>query len=192
MVQDVRPQSPAERAGLRPYDVIVQVDSRSVSSNEELIRDISARQPGTVARLEILREGRRHTLPVKLAERPRRGQEFEQSPGAIGAPVTPRAAQPVSQPPLGVSVREMDREFSGRLQIPDTVEGVIVSRVDPTGAAHQVLRRGVIIMEINRRPTRTVADYQRVLSSMKPGEIVAIYYYDPAVGQRTLATVTID
>ena len=50
MVQDVTPRSPAERAGLRAYDVIVEVEGRRVASNQELIQNISARQPGTVAR----------------------------------------------------------------------------------------------------------------------------------------------
>ena len=73
MVQDVTPRSPAERAGLRAYDVIVEVEGRRVASNQELIQSISARQPGTVAELDVLREGHRHTMSVKLAERPTRG-----------------------------------------------------------------------------------------------------------------------
>ena len=80
MVQDVTPRSPAERAGLRAYDVIVEVEGRRVTSNQELIRDISARQPGTVTRLEVVREGRRQTMSVKLAERPTRGDEVEAAP----------------------------------------------------------------------------------------------------------------
>ena len=70
LVQDVTAGSPAERAGVRAYDVIVDVEGRDIGSNEELIRDISARQPGTVARLGVLRDTRRVTIPVKLAERP--------------------------------------------------------------------------------------------------------------------------
>ena len=72
MVQDVTMRSPAERAGLRPYDVIVEVEGRPVTSNQALIQDISARQPGTVAHLEVLREGRRQSMMIKLAERPGR------------------------------------------------------------------------------------------------------------------------
>ena len=58
MIQDVTPGSPADRAGLRAYDIIVEVEGRQVINNEEVIRDISARQPGSVARLEIVRDGR--------------------------------------------------------------------------------------------------------------------------------------
>ena len=58
VIQDVSGGSPAERAGLQAYDVIVEVEGRQVINNEEVIRDISARQPGSVARLEIVRDGR--------------------------------------------------------------------------------------------------------------------------------------
>jgi serine protease Do len=193
MVQDVAPRSPAERAGLRPYDVILEVEGQPVTTNEELIRDISARQPGSAARLQVLREGRRQALQVKLAERPGRGEEF------AGATPVPPGASPRSRPvpqeplaPLGLSVRDMDRAFFGRFEIPDSVQGVIVSRVDPTGSAYQALRRHHVILEINRRPTRTVAEYQRLVATWRPRDVLAIYYYDPTIGQRGLVTVTVD
>jgi serine protease Do len=191
MVQDVTPHSPAERAGLRAYDVIVQVEGRRVQTNQELIRDISARQPGTTARLEIVREGRRQTLSVKLAERPARGEEFDAAPG-VDKPSRPEPRSSDAQAPIGIGVREMDRGFVGRLEIPETVQGVIVSRVDPTGAAHQLLRRGFVIMEVNRKPTPTVAEYQKIVGAARPGDPLAIYYYDPPLGQRSLVTVIVD
>jgi serine protease Do len=192
MVQDVSAGSPAERAGLRAYDVILEVDSRQVLNNEELIRDISARQPGSVARLDILRDGRRHAVPVKLAERPLREREGETLEGL--APRAPRGRPPEpAETPLGLSVRELDRTFIGRLEIPGTVTGVVISRVDPTGPGFQaLLRRGFVIMEINKRPVRTVAEYQRVLSAARPGDILALYVYDPSLAERSIVTVTME
>jgi serine protease Do len=191
LVQDVTPQSPAERAGLRAYDVIVQVEGRPVLTNQELIRDISARQPGTIARLEIVREGRRQPLLVKLAERPLRGEDADQSGDADrqGARPSARTDAPL---PLGVAVRELDRAFVGRQEIPESVQGVLVARVDPTGAAHQVLRRGFVIVEINRKPTPTVADYERLVGAARRGDVLAVYYYDPALAQRALVTIVVD
>jgi serine protease Do len=191
MVQDVTPRSPAERAGLRTYDVIVQVEGRPVTTNHELIRDISARQPGTIARLDVIRDGRPQTLSVKLAERPARGEEFDRIAGAERPP-RPTMRPEDAPVPLGVVVRELDRAFVGRQEIPEAVQGVIVSRVDPTGPANQVLRRGLIIMEINRKPTPTVADYDRAVAAARPGDVLAIYYYDPTMARRTVATVLVD
>jgi serine protease Do len=192
MVQDVSPASPAERAGLRPYDIVLDVEGREVLNNEELIRDISARQPGSVARLEILRDGRRQTLQVKLAERPVRERDADGLDGFGGRSTRPRQPEPTDTP-LGLSVRDLDRSFVGRLEIPESVNGVIISRVDPTGAAFQaLLRRGFVIMEINRRPIASVAEYQKIVAATRPGDILAMYVYDPTLVERSLVTVTVE
>jgi serine protease Do len=191
LVQDVSPASPAERAGLRPYDVIVDVDGQAVSSNEQLIRDIASRQPGTAATLAIVRDGRRQSLPVKLVERPRRGEEFAGERNTIGVPA-PSAPDRPQGPPLGITVRELDRGFLGRLEIPDRIQGVVVRAVDQAGPAYALLRRGLIILEINRQPTPSVAAYERIVEAAKPGDAMAVYYYDPSLGQRTLVTLTME
>jgi serine protease Do len=190
LVQDVTDGSPAERAGVRPYDVIVQLDGRDIVTNEELIRDVSGRQPGTVVRLEIVRDGRRSTVPVKLVERPLRVEEDRRE--GLGER-SPRPPQPSAAVPLGMTVREIDRGVVGRLDIPNSVEGVIVSRVDPSGEAFAAqVRRGFVIIEINRRPVRSVADYDRIVSAARPGDVLTLFYYDPSQGQRALVALTVD
>ncbi len=192
MVQDVNAASPAERAGLRPYDVIVEVDGRQVLTNEELIRDISARQPGTAVRLNILRDRSRQNLTVKLAERPTRSEEAPPA-DAVGNRPRPRESVPVGEQTLGLAVRELDRNFVGRLEIPQDVQGVVISRVDPTGPGFQaLLRRGFVIMEINRRAIRSVAEFEQQVSAARPGEVLTLYVYDPTVAQRSLVTVTVE
>jgi serine protease Do len=94
---------------------------------------------------------------------------------------------------LGLSVRELDRNFVGRLEIPRDVQGVVISRVDPTGPGFQaLLRRGFVIMEVNRRAIRSVADFGQQVSSARPGEVLTLYIYDPTVAQRSLVTVTVE
>jgi serine protease Do len=191
LVQDISAGSPAERAGLRVYDVILDVEGRDVVTNEELIRNISARQPGTVAHLGVIRDSRHFSLPVKLGERPPRDDGDTQEPdgGGTGSRSQPR----VPEVPLGLAVRDLDRGVAGRLAIPDTVQGVIVARVDPTGTAFpSSIRRGFVIMEINRKPIRSVADYQRTLASSHAGDVLALYCFDPASGQRAIVTVTFE
>jgi serine protease Do len=188
LVQEVTPRSPGERAGLKPYDVIVEVEGRPIGSDQALIENISARQPGTPARLEIVREGKRQTLTVKLAERPIYGEE----PAAPGRS-DDQAAQPAGgQASIGITVRERDQSVVGRAEIPEEIEGVMVWRVDPTGASRRVLDRGDVILEINRRPTRTVAEFERVMASVKSGDALAVYRYERASGRRSLITIVAD
>lgn len=190
IVQDLADDSPAERAGLEPYDVITSVDGREIWSNEELIRDISARQPGTVVRLELLRDGRRESIPVRLTERPARDGSIGEEPASLRPGVAPRGP---AEPPLGLTVRDLDQTYARRLDLPRAVHGVVVSRMDPAGAAFvPPIRRGFVIMEINRRPIASAAEYQRVMGGMHPGETIAVYGYDPSIGERVLLTATMD
>jgi serine protease Do len=188
LVQDVRPDSPGERAGLRPYDVILTVDGREIWTNEELIRDISGRQPGSVARLELLRDGRRESTQVKLVERPRTGSADENGPLPTHAPMPVTA-----DPSLGLVVREIDGAVTRRFDIPASVQGVMVVRVDPAAASFvPAMRRGFVIMEINRQPIRTPADFQRLMASTRTGDALAFYGYDPTVKQREIVMATVD
>ncbi|HXH06699.1 MAG TPA: trypsin-like peptidase domain-containing protein [Vicinamibacterales bacterium] len=192
LVQDVTPGSPAERAGIRPYDVVVGVDSREIWASDELIREISARQPGTTARLRIVRDGRERTAVVKLAERPTEEAEADSSPqpepAAGGDRRTPEQR-------LGLAVRDLDPSVLRRLGAPDRLRGVLIARVDPAGPAFSTnppLRRGQVVLEINRRPVGSVADYNRLVSQARSGETLVLYVYDPTLRQRSFVTVTVD
>ena len=55
LVQDVTEGSPGDRAGLRPYDIITALDDHAVANDDELIRDISGRAPGSAARMVTIR-----------------------------------------------------------------------------------------------------------------------------------------
>jgi serine protease Do len=189
LVQDVSGDSPAERAGLKPYDVILGVDGRTIFTNDELIRDISGRQPGTVARLDLLRDGRRQTSQVKLTERP----VPDASPGDRGATAPHPAPAAPGEAPLGLTVRELDPALARRMEIPVSVQGVVVTRVDPAGAAFvPAMRRGFVIMEINRQPVRSIAEFGRILAAARTGDALAFYGYDPSVGQKGFVLATVD
>ena len=188
MVQDVRADSPGERAGLKPYDVILSVDGRDIWTNDELIRDISGRQPGTIARLDVMRDGHRETAQVKLTERPRSEDDADGGALPTRAPATAPA-----DPLLGLTVRDIDPAVARRMDLPAAVQGVLVVRVDPAAASFvPAMRRGFVIMEINRQPVRSSADFQRIMGKARTGDVLAFYGYDPAVRQRTIMTAAVD
>src|SRR5207248_2242485 len=81
LVQDVTSGSPADRAGLRPYDIVTSLDDHTIATDDQLIREVSARAPGSAAHLRFVRDGREQSITVKLAERPAResGDKAEQT-----------------------------------------------------------------------------------------------------------------
>ena len=186
VVQDVTPGSPAERAGLRPYDVIAALDGQAVSTGDELIAMVSARRPGDAVTLQVMRDGRDTSMLVKLAERPVRERSGEDAPaaGRVPRPGVPR---------LGLSVRALEADVARRLGAPSDVRGVVVWRVDTVGAASDAdIERGDVILEIDRQPVHTLDDYERLVKKARPGAILTVYLYKSATGQRRLSTVRVD
>ena len=127
-------------------------------------------------------------MHVKLAERPSRD---DPDPDELASGPRPRVPEPMPDVPLGLTVRELDRRFAR--QGSDSIQGVMVSRVDPTGAAFSAaIRPDFVIMEINRQPVRSTADYTRILAAARTGDALAFYGYDPSVGQRGFVLATMD
>jgi serine protease Do len=185
IVQDVTNESPASRAGVRTYDVIVAIEGREISNADELIREIAGRAPGTAVHLHVLRDGRDNDLLIKLAERPGRAALTDTSP--------PERDSAESDMPLGLTVREIDASAFNRYQLPASTRGVLISRVDPVSAAADAeVERGTVLVEINRRPVRSVADFTRLTSNLRPGEILTFHLYVPASLQHQLKTVRVD
>ena len=191
-MQDVTTGSPAERAGLHPYDVILDVEGRDVGTNEELIRDIAARQPGTVARLGVMRDARRMMLRSSSPNGRRAAGDSRRFARPLGQPAA--GPEPAPESPLGLNGARTGPRVCEPPRGPRVrAGGDRVSRVDPTGAAFSAsIRRGFVIMEINRKPIHSVADYQRLVSVAHAGDVLALYYYDPTLAQRALVTVTVE
>jgi serine protease Do len=142
-----------------------------------------------VASLEIVRDDRRITIPVKLAERPQADPAAESGADAGERP-QPSAWKGAA---LGLSIRDMDRDFSVRATLPADVRGVVVSQVEPMSPAFDArIERGDVLMEINRQPVRSAADYRARLARARAGDVLTFYLYNPKTTQRTLQTVRIE
>ena len=190
LVQDVTSGSPAERAGLKPYDLITAVDGMDVIANDALIREISARTPGSTARLEVIRDGREHELLVKLAERQSAARPANTAP----AP-PPSNRQPISVGPgdLGLTLIEIDPRNAHRYAIPQGMRGLLVQRVEALSPAQEAgIERGHIVLEINREPVESVAKLRRAIASAGPGATLAVFIYIPEIDEKNIRTVRLD
>lgn len=192
MVQDVTDGSPADRAGLRPYDVITSLDDHPIANDDQLIREIAARVPGTGAHLGLVRDGREQAMTVKLAERPPRD-------GSDGRRDAPQPSSDRSRHDgentvsLGLNVRDLDKQTIERLDLPKGTRGVLITRVEALSSSFDAgLERGTVLLEINRRRVESVADYRRVTRGAHPGDILTLWVYSPDLVQRQLKTVRVE
>ncbi len=188
MVQDITDGSPADRAGVRPYDIITSFDGQTVANDDELIRAISAHAPGSAARLDILRDGHEQAVTVKLAERPPR----DLTPTDRPAP-PPASGRSDLDPILGLTVRDLDAAAFNRFDLPRQTRGVLIARVEALSSSFDAeVQRDTVLLEINRKAVTSVTDFRRVAGAARAGEIVALYVYVPNTHQRKLLTVRVE
>ena len=189
LVQNVSPDTPAERAGLRTYDVITGADGVPIRSDEDLIRYISSRPPGVMTSLDVWRDGGSRSLAVKLTERP--PTESAKARAGRGGNVRPATGR--EQGPLGFTVRDLDQATIARAGLPSTIEGVIVVDVDPAGPARLArVRAGLIVLEVNRRRVANQAEFLAAVSTLKPGEVAILLLFDQLADQRVITAILPD
>ena len=190
LVQDVTAGSPADRAGVRPYDVIMSLDDRKIANDDQLIREIASRAPGSAARLRLLRDGHDETLVVKLSERPAR-ERSDKADSPVGPPE--RSKTDPDTLLLGLTVRDIDRAASDRLELPRQMRGVLITRVEALSSSYDGgIERGTVLLEINRQAVTSVAEYRRIAKAARAGEILTLYVYAPDLDQRQLKTIRVE
>ena len=190
LVQDITAGSPADRAGMRPYDVITSLDDRAISNDDQLIREIAGRAPGSAARLRVVRDGHDQTLMVKLSERPAR--ESADRPDTPPGPPE-RGKADAESLPLGLNVRDIDRSTADRLELPRQMHGVLITRVEALSSSFDGgIERGTVLLEINRQRVESVADYRRIARAAHAGDILTFYVYAPDLDQRQLKSIRVE
>jgi serine protease Do len=168
-VQDVTPDGPSAKAGLKAGDIVRKFDGKDVADRDNLISMVTNANPGEIATLDILRDGKPMTIKVVLGQRP---ENFS----AAGNEGGPEAEKPPSEGALrGISVQNLTPDIRNQLGVPANLEGVVITDVDSESpAADAGLRRGDVIESINRQPVHNVADFNRLASQAKGETLLRI------------------
>jgi len=154
LVSDVVGGAPADKAGIQPGDVITQFDGKQIDNTAKLRNRVADTPVGKSAEVTVIRDKKPVELKVKIAEQPREmgmaGNDSVSSDESSGALA-------------GLSVQNLNREIAQELNIKSGTQGVVVSEVESGSPAEKAgMQRGDVILEINRKPVRNTADYQRV------------------------------
>ncbi|MBV8519215.1 MAG: Do family serine endopeptidase [Acidobacteria bacterium] len=172
LVQDVTPDKPADRAGIRHGDVIVEIDGRPIRNNRELIDYISYLPVGTEVHITLLRNSQRQTVTAKTAERPPDGEPDETENG--GATVEPTRNK------LGMSVQNLTAELRRQYNVPATTNGVIVTDVKNVSAAADAgISEGDVISEVQGQRIDNVDQFRTAVDAARSGQRIRIYITTP-------------
>ncbi|MGC2661486.1 MAG: DegQ family serine endoprotease [Bryobacteraceae bacterium] len=167
LVQDVAHGGPAEKAGLKPGDVIRKFNGQRINSSNELLAMVANTNPGTPVTLEVLRNGEPVTTKLTLEARPPN----------LSYSASERQPQSPSEGPLrGVTVQGLTPELRKQFDVPAVTEGVIVRDVDPNSPAAQTLQEGDVIVSINQQPVNSVADFNKLAAEAKGRTLLRIIH----------------
>jgi len=154
----------------------VAVDGKEVKSGDDLVADIASRKPGAKIALTFVRNGKKESTTVTVADRAklfaaRLGDDEEGTEDSA-----PKESK------LGITVRAVTPEFADQLRIP-AGKGVIVQDVKPGSFADDAgVSRGDVILEINKQPVNSEEDFNRIQASLKSGQDVVFLVRQRGVG----------
>jgi serine protease Do len=158
LVASVVAGGPAEKAGIEAGDVIVAVGGDDIAQVKELTRKIAGMAPDSKAEFEVLRNGERKKLDVRIGSAP-------SEPESIRADASAPAGG------LGLTLAELTPGTRERFGIPEGVKGAVVVGVDPaSGAAEKGLQPGDVIVSVGQKKVASLEEAKREIERQKSAE----------------------
>jgi serine protease Do len=162
LIDQVMEDSPAEKAGLKPLDVLLMVDNQEMDAPNQVQNYIALKDPGDVVTLSILRDGKQRPVKVTLGQKD------------MGKEKTVQAEE--DMPKLGLKVQNLTDEIRSRYDDLKDESGVLVVDVERYSAAEDGrISKGDLIFKIEDEPIRSANDYRRALKKFNKGQVVIFY-----------------
>jgi len=165
LVADVTPGGPADKAGIKRGDVIIEFNGKKVENSTQLRNMVAEIAPGKSVDMTLIRNGKEVSAKVRLGERPKGPEE-----------AAPPERQPEEQTSrkLGVNIQTLTPDLAEQLGYKNA-KGVVITDVEPGSPADEAgLQRGDLIQEVNRKEVQTIQDFEKQLRGLKSGDAVAL------------------
>ncbi len=160
LVSAVTPGDPAEKAGIKGGDIIIEFNGKPIEELGQLPRTVAITPKGTRVKVKLLRDGKELSLFVTVGER--------EEDRVVKADIE---SSTESEALLGITVKAITPGLAEKLGLREKDKGVVISEVEGSGpAAMAGLRRGDIIREINRVPIKDMDAYRKATGAFKAGK----------------------
>ena len=161
LVNEVTEDSPADKAGLKRGDIIIEYDGKQVDELNDLPRLVAATPVDETVKVKIFRDGKERTVKVKIGR-----LDDGETKIAAGAEESGGA--------LGLTVSNVTPELAERYSL-EGDKGVLITRIDPEGpAANANLRVGDLIVEADGKEVGSVKDFEGLVGKMKSGKVLRL------------------
>lgn len=159
VISQVEPDSAGAKAGLKVGDVITEFNGKKVESSGQLQAQVSQAAPGDKVRLAIARNGKSENITVTLEPMNQKGEQSAST------------AAPHGKARWGIGLSDMTPDVRDQLQVPNNVEGAVITNVIPGSPADNAgLSRGDVIVEVDRQQVNSASDATHDLTSIPQGK----------------------
>lgn len=158
LVDNVKPGSPAEKAGIKRGDIVLGLNGESVNGSGDLTARIADTPPGKTIQLKVFRNGKTFDVAVTLAPGSAyAGQRTELQPGNENGESPDNGGKAME----GVHAENLTPEVAQQLSLPMGTKGVVVDNVEQGSAAAEAgLRRGDVIIEVNHKAVNNMTEFR--------------------------------
>jgi serine protease Do len=155
LVQDVERGQAADRAGIKPGDIITEYQGQRITDSANLRNLIAETAPGATVRIKVWRDGAERELTATLGE---------MTPERAGSGGSDGGSDEGSSALAGVTVENLTPYNAQRLNLPPGTRGVVIVGLDDnSNAAGAGLQPGDVIEEVNRKPVSSISDFKAAL-----------------------------
>jgi serine protease Do len=166
LVGDVTAEGPADKAGIQRGDIITDFNGKKVENSNQLRAVVADAEPGSTAKVILLRNGREMTVPVVLGERPK---DFDAN--RSGDEEVPEEQ---TGEKLGLTLQALTPEIARQLGYQNE-DGVLIGGVTAGSPADDAgLRRGDLIKEANRAEVGSVQEFRRAVGRLQSGDSLVL------------------
>jgi serine protease Do len=173
LVNSIVPDSPAAKAGFHEGDAIIAVNDQKVTGPAQLRLIVSANHPGTEVKFRVVR----YNDQLKHAEQMDLTATLRPLPEKVGAKTENKTSEEDASKSgdtfiKGVAIENLTEDLRQEYQVSSEVQGVIVTAVEKNSAAYEALEEGDLIVQINHKQVKNVAEAMAARGA--PGEIMRL------------------
>jgi serine protease Do len=162
LVSRVMKGSPADKAGIRQGDVILQFNGKDVEDTGHLRNMVSQTPIATKVKVRLLRQKKEVEVEVLVSELPKKLAD------ASSPPDEDPENREESSALAGLVVRELTPEIAGHFGLDESEKGVVIVKIDPDSRAYEAgIRPGDIILQINQKNIPTLGAYKKAAETIR-------------------------
>jgi serine protease Do len=166
LISEVVKDSPADKAGLKAGDIVLEFDGKQIGEYNELPRIVAVTLVDKKTNINVFRDGKRFDLPITV------GKLKEGEAGAV-------ASDGKESEKTGLTVQELTKAMADRLGIRDS-KGLVITEVKPGSPAEEAaIVPGSIIIEINGQRPDTMDKFNAIVAKLKKGDVVRLLLRRP-------------